>query len=126
MVRGIDQRAQLYESSRLRSEEFEGPVPYFACVFHTQRYFRRYLKKLTRAVAELVGGDMCLIATYDRRLNEMRAESPAFNVPPAPGKGIQVHNLKRDDETSFAHRSGKPFYSNNPSNDQRFLPPNFV
>ncbi|MDX6712549.1 MAG: hypothetical protein QOH96_3565 [Blastocatellia bacterium] len=115
--------AQLYESSRLRSEEFEG-LYRISRVFSTLRDTSAIFEKLTRAVAELVGGDMCLIATYDRRLNQMRAESPAFNVHPAVVKEFRF-TLERDDETSLVHRSGKPFYSNDPANDQRFSP-NFV
>jgi signal transduction histidine kinase/putative methionine-R-sulfoxide reductase with GAF domain len=110
--------AELYEASRSRSEQFEG-LYRISRVFSTLRDTSDIYSKLTRAIAELVGGEMCLIATYDRKKNEMRAESPAFNIGPELVNQFKF-TLNTNNETTLAHRSGRPFYSNDPWNDERF------
>jgi GAF domain-containing protein len=110
--------SELYEASRRRGEELEGLYK-ISRVFSTLRDTSDLYGKLTRAIAELVGGDMCLIATYDRKRKEMRAESPAFNVPQSLIDQFRF-TVGPDDARDLVRRSGRPFFSNEPAHDERF------
>ena len=64
---------------------------------------------------------MCLIATYDRRRNLVRAQSPGYNTPPEIIREFQF-TLDKENRSAPVYQTGEPFLSNNPEDDPRFNP----
>jgi GAF domain-containing protein len=119
--------ARLYEASRRRSQELEGLYK-ISRTFSTLTDTSEIYGRLTSAIAELVGGEKCLLATYDRRQGVVRAEAPGYNTPPemirdyrftlnSEGASGYVY---RTGETEYAYHTGEPFFSNDPTKDERF------
>src|SRR5205085_447629 len=84
--------------------------------------------RLTSAIAELVGGEKCLLATYYRRQETVRAESPGYNTPPEMIREYQFtlspegasEYVYRSLESEHIYKTGEAFFSNDPSGDERF------
>ncbi|MBV9209633.1 MAG: GAF domain-containing protein, partial [Acidobacteria bacterium] len=119
--------ARLYEASRRRSEELAG-LYNISRAFSTLNDASDIYGKLTRAIAELVGGEKCLFATYDRRQCVVRAEAPGFNTPPEMIEEFKF-DLKQDEggtylyrtgENKYSYTVGEAFFSNSPAGDERF------
>ncbi|HKS29778.1 MAG TPA: GAF domain-containing protein [Pyrinomonadaceae bacterium] len=110
--------ARLYSVSRRRSEELEGLYK-ISRVFSTLTDTAEIYGTLAESIAQLVGGEMCLIATYDRRQDMVRAEAPGYNTPPSMTKGFQF-KLSRESSDAYIHQTGEPFFSNDPATDERF------
>jgi GAF domain-containing protein len=119
--------ARLYEASRRRSQELEGLYK-ISRTFSTLTDTSEIYGRLTSAIAELVGGEKCLLATYDRRQAVVRAEAPGYNAPPemirdyrftlnSEGASGYVY---RTGETEYPYHTGEPFFSNDPGKDERF------
>ena len=110
--------AQLYEASRRRNEELKGLYE-ISRVFSTASDSSDLYERLTRAIAELLGAEMCLIAAYDRRQNLVRAEAPGYNTQP---EVIRAFNFKLEEGNlaAPAHKTGEVFFSNDPARDARF------
>ncbi|HYJ46386.1 MAG TPA: GAF domain-containing protein, partial [Pyrinomonadaceae bacterium] len=119
--------ARLYEASRRRSQELEGLYK-ISRAFSTLTDTSEIYGRLTRAIAELVGGEKCLLATYDRRQGVVRAEAPGYNTPPG-----MIHEYQftfnpegpsgyvyRSGESEHVYKTGEPFFSNDPAGDERF------
>jgi GAF domain-containing protein len=119
--------ARLYEASRRRSQELEGLYK-ISRAFSTMTDTSEIYGRLTHAIAELVGAEKCLLATYDRRQGIVRAEAPGYNTSPA-----MIHEYQftlnpegaseftyRGGESDHVYRTGEPFFSNDPVNDERF------
>jgi signal transduction histidine kinase len=119
--------ARLYEASRRRSQELEGLYK-ISRAFSTLTDTSEIYGRLTSAIAELVGGERCLLATYDRRQAMVRAEAPGYNTPPEMIRDFQFtlnpesasEYVYRTGEHDFVYRTGEPFFSNDPSSDERF------
>ena len=119
--------ARLYEASRRRSRELEG-LYQISRTFSTLTDASEIYGRLTNAIAELVGGEKCLLATYDRRQSVVRAEAPGYNTPPEMIREYRFtlnpegasEFIYRTRETAFAYRTGEPFFSNDPAKDERF------
>ncbi|HEV2913698.1 MAG TPA: GAF domain-containing protein [Pyrinomonadaceae bacterium] len=109
--------ARLYEASRRRSEELEGLYK-ISRAFSTLTDISEIYGRLTRAIAQLVGGERCLIATYDRRHNAVRAEAPGYNTLPELIEEFRF-TLDQDGASSYIYRTGEAFYSNDPASDPR-------
>ncbi len=109
--------ARLYEASRRRSEELEGLYK-ISRAFSTLTDISEIYGQLTRAIAQLVGAERCLIATYDRRRNTVRAEAPGYNTLPELIEEFRF-TLDQDGASSYIYRTGESFYSNDPSNEPR-------
>lgn len=112
--------ARLYSVSRRRSEELEGLYK-ISRVFSTLTDTSEIYGQLAESIAQLVGGEMCLIATYDRRQGMVRAEAPGYNTPEELTKEFQF-KLNQEGSDAYIHQTGEPFFSNDPSNDERFNP----
>jgi signal transduction histidine kinase len=112
--------ARLYSVSRRRSEELEGLYK-ISRVFSTLTDTAEIYGQLAESIAQLVGGEMCLIATYDRRQGVVRAEAPGYNTPPELTKEFQF-KLNQEGADAYIHQTGEPFFSNDPANDARFNP----
>ncbi|HEV7842938.1 MAG TPA: GAF domain-containing protein, partial [Pyrinomonadaceae bacterium] len=112
--------ARLYAVSRRRSEELEGLYK-ISRVFSTLTDTSEIYGQLAESIAQLVGGEMCLIATYDRRQGVVRAEAPGYNTPPALTKEFRF-KLNQEGAALYIHQTGEPFFSNDPANDERFNP----
>lgn len=110
--------ARLYEASRRRSLELEGLYK-ISRAFSTLTDISEIYGRLTRAIAQLVGGERCLIATYDRRRNLVRAQAPGYNTLPELIEEFRF-KLDQDGPISYIHQTGEAFYSNDPSADARF------
>ncbi|HEX8846570.1 MAG TPA: GAF domain-containing protein [Pyrinomonadaceae bacterium] len=119
--------ARLYEASRRRSQELEGLYK-ISRAFSTLTDTSEIYGRLTHAIAELVGGEKCLLATYDRRQAMVRAEAPGYNTSPEMIRDFQF-NLNpesgseysyRTGESEYIYRTGEPFFSNDPTRDERF------
>jgi GAF domain-containing protein len=119
--------ARLYEASRRRSEELEGLYK-ISRVFSTLTDTSEIYGRLTNAIAELVGGEMCMLTTYDRRRSVVRAEAPGYNTPPELISeyrfGLQPEGtseyIYRTGEGEYLYRTGEAFFSNQPASDKRF------
>ncbi|HVG32143.1 MAG TPA: GAF domain-containing protein [Pyrinomonadaceae bacterium] len=109
--------ARLYEAARRRSEELEGLYK-ISRAFSTLTDISEIYGRLTRAIAQLVGGERCLIATYDRRRNTVRAEAPGYNTLPELIEEFRF-TLDQDGASSYIYRTGESFYSNDPASDPR-------
>ncbi|HEY6188808.1 MAG TPA: GAF domain-containing protein [Pyrinomonadaceae bacterium] len=110
--------ARLYEASRRRSLELEGLYK-ISRAFSTLTDISEIYGRLTRAIAQLVGGERCLIATYDRRRNLVRAQAPGYNTLPELIEEFRF-KLDQDGPISYIHQTGEAFYSNDPAADPRF------
>jgi signal transduction histidine kinase len=111
------EKVLLLEASRDRNEELRGLFE-ISRVFTTLTDTSEISGRLARAIARLVGGEMCLIATYDRRTNSVRAESPGFGTP--PGLIGEFHfKLERGNAHAPVYQTGEAFLSNDPSEDAR-------
>ncbi|OLE54412.1 MAG: hypothetical protein AUG51_08405 [Acidobacteria bacterium 13_1_20CM_3_53_8] len=110
--------AQLYEASRRRSAELEGLYE-ISRAFTALTDVSEIYGRLTRAIAELVGAERCLLATYDRRSNMVRAEAPSYNILP---ELIEEFHFKLDSHggAAYIYRTDEPFFSNDPARDSRF------
>ncbi|MEO8436004.1 MAG: GAF domain-containing protein [Pyrinomonadaceae bacterium] len=119
--------ARLYEASRRRAKELEGLYE-ISRAFSTMVDTSEIYGRLARAIAELVGGEMCLLATYHRRDKMVRAEAPGYQTTPqmvrdfrfalSPG-GTGLFNY-RNGESEYVYRTGESFVSNDPAKDERF------
>ncbi|MCA1592209.1 MAG: GAF domain-containing protein [Acidobacteria bacterium] len=115
--------AQLFEASRDRNEELRGLFE-ISRTFSTLTDTSEISGRLARSIAKLVGGTMCLIATYDRRHHTVRAEAPGYHTPP---ELIREFRFTLDKEQALApvYLTGESFLSNDPAHDTR-LNRNFV
>jgi signal transduction histidine kinase len=111
------EKTQLLEESWERNEELRG-------LFEITRTFSALgdtadvSGRLAAAICKLAGAEMGLIATYDRRSNAVRAESPGCNTP--PGLVEEFHfRLERGNEEAPLYLTGESFVSNDPSRDAR-------
>lgn len=119
--------ARLYEASRRRSQELEGLYK-ISRAFSTLTDTSEIYGRLTSAIAELVGGEKCLLATFDRRQASVRAEAPGYNTSPEMIRDFQFafqperggKYLYQIAENEFTYQTGEPFFSNDPGNDGRF------
>jgi len=109
--------AQLYEASRERNEELRGLFE-ISRSFSTLSGTEELGARLSRSIAKLVGGTMCLIATFDRRTNTVRAEAPGHNTPPTLIREFQF-KLERGNERLPVYQTGESFLSNDPAEDAR-------
>lgn len=119
--------ARLYEASRRRSEELEGLYK-ISRVFSTLTDTSEIYGRLTSAIAELVGGEMCMLTAYDRRHNTVRAEAPGYNTPPEmireyrfslQPEGTSQYSYRTGDG-SYLYQAGESFFTNQPASDSRF------
>jgi GAF domain-containing protein len=119
--------ARLYEASRRRSQELEGLYK-ISRTFSTLTDTSEIYGRLTSAIAELVGGEKCLLATYDRRQGLVRAEAPGYNTPPEMIREYRftlnsegaTEYIYRTGKTKYVYHTGEPFFSNDPAKDERF------
>jgi signal transduction histidine kinase len=109
--------AQLFEASRNRNEELRGLFE-ISRTFSTLTDTSEISGRLTRAIAKLAGGEMCLIATYDRRNNTVRAEAPGHNTPAELIREFQF-TLDKENTNAPVYQTGESFLSNDPANDAR-------
>nr|MBA2645411.1 GAF domain-containing protein [Pyrinomonadaceae bacterium] len=109
--------AELYEATRLRNQELHGLYE-ISRAFTTLTDISEINGRLAQAIAQLIGGTMGLIATYDRRQNVVRAEAPGFNTTP---ELIREFRFKLDGGQLKGHiaRAGEAFISNDPALDSR-------
>ena len=109
--------AQLYEASRRRNDELRGLYE-ISRAFSTLTDTSEISGRLARSIAKLVGGVMCLIATFDRRTHMVRAEAPGYNTPP---ELIEEFSFQLDKENAAApvFQTGESFVSNDPAHDPR-------
>ncbi|MDX6693565.1 MAG: hypothetical protein QOF02_1168 [Blastocatellia bacterium] len=119
--------ARLYEASRRRSEELEGLYK-ISRVFSTLTDTSEIYGSLSSAIAELVGGEMCMLTAYDRRQNIVRAESPGYNTPPEMLRDYRFklqpegtsQYIYQTGEGEYLYHMGEAFFSNQPATDNRF------
>jgi signal transduction histidine kinase len=111
------EKTQLLEESFERNEELRGLFE-ITRTFSTLSDTSDISGRLARAICKLSGGEMCLIATYDRRTNAVRAVSPGCNTP--AGLVAEFHfNLERGNEDAPLYQTGEAFLSNDPERDAR-------
>ena len=110
--------AQLYEASRRRNEELQGLYE-ISRLFSTVSDSADLYERLTRAIAELLGAEMCLVAAYDRRRNLVRAEAPGYNTPPEVIRAFNFE-LEAGNHAAPVYKTGEVFFSNEPAQDARF------
>jgi GAF domain-containing protein len=119
--------ARLYEASRRRGDELEGLYK-ISRTFSTMTDTSEIYGRLTNSICELVGGEICLLATYDRRRGQVRAEAPGCKTSPEMIRDFQFA-LNYDATGSFKYRTGdvdyiyqpgEVFLTNEPGRDERF------
>jgi signal transduction histidine kinase len=114
------EKTLLLEESWERNEELRG-------LFEITRTFSALSDsadlsaRLSRAICQLVGGEMCVIATYDRRTNTVRAEAPGCHTPPELIEEFHF-KLEKENPASPVYQTGEAFLSNEPSTDPRLNP----
>jgi GAF domain-containing protein len=111
------EKTQLLEESWEREREMRGLFE-ITRTFSTVSDTSDISGRLAHAICKLAGGEMCLIATYDRRTDAVRAEAPGCNTP--PGLIEEFHfNLERGNEDAPLYQTGEAFLSNEPASDAR-------
>jgi signal transduction histidine kinase len=111
------EKTQLLEESWERNEELRGLFE-ITRTFSTLSDTSDISGRLSRAITRLVGGEMGLIATFDRRTNAVRAEAPGYKTP--PGLLQEFHfTLERESADAPVYQTGAAFVSNEPMTDAR-------
>ncbi len=111
------EKTQLLEESWERNEELRGLYE-ITRTFSTLADINVTSGRLAGAICKLVGADMGLIATYDRRTNLVRAEAPGCNT--AAGLVEEFHfKLERENRDAPLYQTGEAFVSNDPTADAR-------
>ncbi|HEX8688486.1 MAG TPA: GAF domain-containing protein, partial [Pyrinomonadaceae bacterium] len=111
------EKTQLLEESWERNEELGGLFE-ITRTFTTLSDTADVSGRLASAICKLAGGEMCLIAAYDRRTNSVRAEAPGCNTP--PGLVEEFHfRLERGNRDAPLYQTGESFVSNEPASDER-------
>ena len=114
------EKTQLLEESWEREQQMRGLYE-ITRSFSTLSDTADVSGRLAGAIRELAGAEMCLIATYDRRTNRVRAEGPGSNTP--PGLAEEFHfELERGSAGAPPYLTGEPFLSNEPGGDARLNP----
>src|SRR5437588_722687 len=111
------EKTQLLEESWERNEERRGLFE-ITRTFSTLSDTSDISARLARSICKLAGGEMCLIATYDRRTGEVRAEAPGCNTPPELVEGFRF-KLERENADAPVYQTGEAFLSNEPAEDER-------
>ena len=99
-----------------RAEELSGLFE-ISRTFSTLSDTTEISARLARAIAQLVGGETCLIATYDRKQNAVRAEA-GHNTPPELLREFHF-TLDRENTSAPVYLTGEAFLSNDPARDAR-------
>ena len=111
------EKTQLLEASWERNEELRGLYE-ITRTFSTLADINVISERLAGAICKLVGAEMGLIATYDRRTNLVRAEAPGCNTP--AGLVAEFHfKLERENRDAPLYQTGEAFVSNDPTADAR-------
>ncbi|HEX8337446.1 MAG TPA: GAF domain-containing protein [Pyrinomonadaceae bacterium] len=115
------EKTQLLEASWERERELRG-------LYEITRTFSTLSSdaalvsgRLAGAICKLAGAEMGLIATYDRRTNLVRAESPGCNTPPGLVEEFRFR-LERENRDAPFYQAGEAFVSNDPAADERLNP----
>lgn len=119
--------ANLYEASRRRGSELEGLYE-ISRAFSAATSASDIYGRLTRSIAELVGAEKCMLATYDRRRRFVRAHGPGYQTPPEMieafqftlGQSSGAAIAQQTGAGSFLYNPDEPAFSNDPTNDTRF------
>ncbi len=111
------EKTQLLEESWERERELRGLYE-ITRTFSTLADIRLISQRLAGAICKLVGADMGLIATYDRRTNLVRAEAPGCNTPAGLVEEFRFV-LERGNRDAPLYQTGEPFASNDPGSDER-------
>jgi signal transduction histidine kinase len=114
------EKTQLLEESWERERELRGLFE-ITRTFSTLSDTSQISGRLARAISKLVGGEMGLIATFDRRTNAVRAEAPGYKTPPGLLREFQF-TLERENVDAPVFQTGEPFVSNEPTTDARLNP----
>jgi signal transduction histidine kinase len=114
------EKTQLLEESWERERELRGLFE-ITRTFSTLGDTSDISGRLSRAISRLVGGEMGLIATFDRRTNAVRAEAPGYNTPPELLREFHF-TLERESADAPIYQTGAAFVSNEPSTDTRLNP----
>jgi signal transduction histidine kinase len=114
------EKTLLLEESWERNEELRGLFE-ITRTFSTLSDTADLSGRLARAICKLAGGEMCLIATYDRRTNTVRAEAPGANTPAQLNNEFRFE-LVRDNADAPLYQTGEAFLSNEPAGDSRLNP----
>ncbi|HZT58676.1 MAG TPA: GAF domain-containing protein, partial [Pyrinomonadaceae bacterium] len=111
------EKTELLEESWERERELRGLFE-ITRTFSTLSDTSDISARLARSICHLAGGEMALIATYDRRTNEVRAEAPGCNTPPELIEEFRFR-LERDNAAAPVYQTGEAFVSNDPAADPR-------
>jgi signal transduction histidine kinase len=111
------EKTQLLEESWERERELRGLFE-ITRTFSTLSDTSDISGRLARAISKLVGGEMGLIATFDRRTNAVRAEAPGYNTPPELLREFHF-TLERESPDAPVYQTGASFVSNEPTTDAR-------
>jgi len=114
------EKTQLLEESWERERELRGLYE-ITRTFSTLANIEVISGRLAGAICKLVGAEMGLIATYDRRTNLVRAEAPGCNTPPGLAEEFRF-KLERENRDAPLYLTGEAFVSNDPTADERLNP----
>lgn len=114
------EKALLLDQKERRTRELEGLYS-ISNTFSTLTELTEVYSELPKKIAELLGGEAALIATYNKQKNAVFAESPGFNVSAELIKEFH-YNLEPEQTAKYVFELGEPFYSNNAESDSRFNP----
>ena len=114
------EKTQLLEESWERERELRGLYE-ITRTFSTLASIEVISERLAGAICKLVGADIGLVATYDRRTNLVRAEAPGCNTPEGLVEQFRFE-LERGNLDAPLFQTGEPFVSNEPTSDARLNP----
>ena len=114
------EKTQLLEQSWERERELRGLYE-ITRTFSTLANIEVISGRLAGAICKLVGAEMGLIATYDRRTNLVRAEAPGCNTPSGLVEEFRF-KLERENLDAPLFQTGESFVSNDPTADERLNP----
>jgi signal transduction histidine kinase len=111
------EKALLLDQKERRARELEGLYT-ISNSFSTITDLPQAYSELPRQIAELIGGEGAMMATYDAAKNLLRGEAAGYNIS-SELVGDFVFSLKNEGEAEYAFQLAKPFYSNDAQNDSR-------
>ena len=106
------ENARLYQEARQRLFELNGLYE-IACLLGWVRNPRDIYGELTTVIARLIGATRCVIAIYDPRTRELRAEPPGYGVEEALVRAA-AYVVTEELRAFWNLRTRGPFIANRP------------
>jgi signal transduction histidine kinase len=111
------EKALLLDQKERRARELEGLYT-ISNSFSTITDLPEAYNELPRKIAELIGGEGAMVATYDAVKNLVQGEKTGYNISSKLIKDL-VFRLKNESEAKYVFQLAEPFFGNDAKNDSR-------